>query len=335
MSSFGILGHAVRTYGWGFIPNYVLPPLLANAMYMPCVFWRKGNIDDDYRVGTVLYTSYLQTLGTFHGPSSEAVKRVYPPPPISSTFTAGFIAGSIQSVVAAPVDALQARFRTSDMFQGRYKNMWQYGWFKSKELGARSIFAGYGLSLVKDSLGFGVFFATFQYVKAQSFYAFVTRYYGGLQLGSNDNRYRHGPDGPGGIPAIRPHFAIEPSFLMLAGISASVAQQAVQYPMALTQQIYYDRLEALDRLLRKPHKDAGTLGKYNLAYKKTFDVCSSQAKHVDSWRKWLYRGFLANTLKQIPSTSAGLVIFELVRRRYASEAEAVRIEKDGYDILLT
>ena len=42
-----------------------------------------------------------------------------------------------------------------------------------------------------------------------------------------------------------------------------------------------------------------------------------------------------NTIKQVPSTSAGLVIFELVRRRYSSEAEAVKIKKDGYDILLT
>ena len=42
-----------------------------------------------------------------------------------------------------------------------------------------------------------------------------------------------------------------------------------------------------------------------------------------------------NTIKQVPSTSAGLVVFELVRRRYGNEAEAVKIKKDGYDILLT
>lgn len=27
----GLLVHAVKTYGWGFIPNQVLPPLLANV----------------------------------------------------------------------------------------------------------------------------------------------------------------------------------------------------------------------------------------------------------------------------------------------------------------
>ena len=41
-----------------------------------------------------------------------------------------------------------------------------------------------------------------------------------------------------------------------------------------------------------------------------------------------------NTIRQVPSTSAGLVMFELVRRRYSNEAEAVRIENDGYGILL-
>ena len=59
------------------------------------------------------------------------------------------------------------------------------------------------------------------------------------------------------------------------------------------------------------------------------------AKRLGGWRIWLYRGFVMNIVRQVPSTSAGPVIFELVRRRYADESEAVRIETDGYDILLT
>jgi len=31
VSTPGLLAHAVRTYGWGFIPNQVLPPLIANV----------------------------------------------------------------------------------------------------------------------------------------------------------------------------------------------------------------------------------------------------------------------------------------------------------------
>ena len=42
-----------------------------------------------------------------------------------------------------------------------------------------------------------------------------------------------------------------------------------------------------------------------------------------------------NTVRQVPSTSAGLIVFELMRRKYAFESEEIRIEKDGFDILLT
>ena len=74
---------------------------------------------------------------------------------------------------------------------------------------------------------------------------------------------------------------------------------------------------------------------YAHAYKKSFQLCSVEAMQHGGWGRWAYRGFVMNTLKQIPSTSAGLVIFELVRRRYADESKAVKIEKDGYDILFT
>ena len=287
------------------------------------------------RVGTVAYTSYLQILGASYAPSSESTRRIFPPPPITSTFTAGFAAGCIQSVVAVPVDALQVRFQTRDMLGGRYSSMWQYGYLKLRELGVRSIFAGWGLSLARDSLGFGVFFATFEYVKAQSFYAFVTRYYGGLHVASSEISYKEGPVGKTGKVTIRPHYALEPSFLMLAGISASMAQQIIQYPINMIQEVYHTRLESIDCLLNISRLRSHTLRYYGYAYKQTFQECSLQAGRSGGWRRWLYRGFFSSTLKQIPSTSAGLVIFELVRRRYANEAEAVRIAKDGYDVLLT
>lgn len=75
-----------------------------------------------HSVGVVLYTSYLQTLGALYEPASRSQKRVYPPPPLTHTMTAGFCAGSIQSLVAAPLDALQVRFKTNEMLEGRYKS---------------------------------------------------------------------------------------------------------------------------------------------------------------------------------------------------------------------
>lgn len=38
-------------------------------------------------------------LSEFHEPSGLGLKRVYPPPPFASTFSAGMVAGGIQSLV--------------------------------------------------------------------------------------------------------------------------------------------------------------------------------------------------------------------------------------------
>ncbi|KAL8687190.1 MAG: hypothetical protein Q9218_006568 [Villophora microphyllina] len=310
MSSAGLLAHAVRSHGWSFIPNHILPPLLANV-----------------GVGAVLYTSYLQLLGRSYPQSSEPTKRVYPPPPPMKTFAAGFAAGAVQSVVAAPLDALSIRFRPSDMLDGRYKNMWQYGYLKAKEIGVRGMLAGWGLSFLKDTVGYGLFFATFEYVKAQGYYAFITRYYGSLDWRNLNKDYRS--------HTIRPHYAIEPTFLLLAGVSASVAQQTVHHPVDHVQEIYYRSLATIDKKVKRSMPLPSTMRIYMSAYQKTFEQCRARADRLGGWRKCLYKGFFRNTVRQVPSTSAGLIIFEMVRRRYGNEAEVIRIEKDGYDIVLT
>lgn len=281
----------------------------------------------------MLYTSYLQILGSLHHSLSQSLKRIYPPPPVSCTFTAGFIAGAIQSVVAAPVDALQARFRTSDILDGKYKNMWRYGQKKLVEIGIRGAFAGWGLSLLKDSLGCGIFFATFEYLKAQSYYAFVFKYYRGFDT--------HKPAvippktyARNGCPIIKPHYAIEPTFLMLAGVTASIAQQVVLHPVAMVRTIHHDFLLRFHGQVSSSNPKSRPSNNSYRAYKKTYQRCLTYARRFGGWRRWLYRGFPLNTIKQVPSTSAGLIIFELVRRRYGSEVEAVRIERDDYDILL-
>ena len=285
-------------------------------------------------VGAVLYTSYLQTLGVLHQPSSQPLKRVYPAPPVVSTFTAGFAAGAIQSVVAAPLDALQVRFRTSEILEGRYRSMWHYGHSRLKEIGFRGAFAGWGLSFVKDTMGYALFFATFEYVKAQGYYGFVTTYYGGPSSLFHGFESRTVETKESGNPVIKPHYSVEPTFLMLAGVAASVAQQIVQHPISLVQSIHYGSLANLDKQAKLNPSNSEMLHHYYTAYKKTYGRCLVKAIHAGGWRRWLYKGLLWNTLKQVPSTSAGLIIFELVRRRYGNEAEAVRIEQNGYDILL-
>ena len=100
-------------------------------------------------VGAILYTSYLQVLGTLHPASSQKLNRVYPPPSLANTFSAGFLAGGIQSLAAAPLDALTVRFKVSEMLDGRYKTISSYSAQKLREIGLRGVFAGYGLSFIK------------------------------------------------------------------------------------------------------------------------------------------------------------------------------------------
>ncbi|KAK4148669.1 mitochondrial carrier domain-containing protein [Chaetomidium leptoderma] len=344
-----VLASAVRHYGWRVVPDQVLPPLVANV-----------------GVGAVLYTSYLQVLGRLHPESALATRRVYPPPAPVETFAAGFLAGAIQSLVAAPLDAVQARWDgTSTSVAGmtgsgnprRPKSMWAFSAAKLREIGPRGIFAGWGLSFLKDSMGSAVFFSVFEYVKAQGYYNFVRWYYGSLNEDtivllaqkrptSKDGRLDEGPGllNPRMPAIIRPHYAIEPAFLLLAGMSASLAQQVILHPLSHVQAEHWERLEGLDAQARKMGREArlaetssnsSMFKAYRDAYRITWTECAAEAQAAGlSMRRWLYRGFWWNTIRQVPSTSAGLIIFELVRRKYGFGGDQVRINRDGYDILL-
>ncbi|KID75508.1 uncharacterized protein G6M90_00g045280 [Metarhizium brunneum] len=332
----GVLTSAIKQQGWSVIPHQILPPLIANV-----------------GVGAVLYTSYLHILGHLHEESAKATKRVYPPPSPTHTFTAGFLAGGLQSVVAAPLDALQARYDHHDLMpsdgSSRPRSMWTFGAEKLREIGLRGIFAGWGLSFAKDSLGSAVFFSMFEYVKAQGYYRFVTWYYGGLGQDIVDFLAMKRPsrqDGDSQVTVIRPHYAIEPMFLFIAGFSASFSQQLLLHPLTHFQVKHWDHLEDLDekaaryRAARaanpdRPRRPWRMLRAYYHAYQETWAGCTAEAAaEGQGLARWLYRGFWWNTIRQVPSTSAGLIIFELIRRKYGYGADEVRITKDGYDILL-
>ncbi|KAE8145719.1 mitochondrial carrier domain-containing protein [Aspergillus avenaceus] len=285
-------------------------------------------------VGAVLYTSYLQALGTLYEPVSHGVKRVYPPASPSCTFTAGFTAGAIQSIVAAPLDALQVRLRANDLLEGQYQSMWHYGGQKLKQIGIRGVFAGWGLSFLRDAFGYGIFFSFFEYIKSQAYYSFITGYYGSLR-GDRVDGLLSAKFSDRGVPLIEPHYTLEPCFLMVAGLTASVAQQLIQHPLSIIQNLHVARLEYLDHQASLHPSRRQMLRLYYLAYQETYKRCSKRATRAGGWHSWLYRGFAMNAIRQVPSTSAGLVIFELLRRKYANLSDAVYIQKDGYDILLT
>ena len=272
-------------------------------------------------------------------------------------------------MVAAPLDAIQARFDHRDLMaageHGRPRSMWSFSAEKLREIGLRGIFAGCGLSFVKDSFGSAVFFSTFEYVKAQCYYRFVTWYYGGLNEEVVDLLARKRPARRGGggmlrgaagdtnergedeVVVIRPHYAIEPMFLLLAGISASFAQQLLLHPLTHIQIKHWDHLEDLDEKAARLRQSKAVapdqqrrrwrmLRAYYHAYQETWGyIAAAAASQRRSPLSFLYRGFWWNAIRQVPSTSAGLIIFELVRRKYGLGGEEVRIMRDNYDILLS
>lgn len=256
---------------------------------------------------------------------------------MTTTFTAGLIGGAIQSVLAAPFDALQVRFRTADILDGKYKTMWHYGRHKLQSIGVRGIFGGWTLSLLKDSLGAAVFFGTFETVKSQAYYEFVTKYYASRTRDSllESQSLVAGPDETDDRPVIKPHYTLEPAFLLLAGISASVTSQLIQHPLTELQTVHYRRLEALDFQAHGEARPSRIMQRYYHAYEETFRQCKVLAKRQGGWRRYLYKDFFMGTLRQMPSTSAGLIAFELVRRKYAFESEDVMIEREGVKILLS
>lgn len=75
--------------------------------------------------------------------------------------------------------------------------------------------------------------------------------------------------------------------------------------------------------------------RYAHSYGETLEQARYQASRGGGWRRWLFRGFVGQTVRQVPGTSAGLIVFEVVRRRWALEGEkGMRVEWEGYDILL-
>jgi hypothetical protein len=286
-------------------------------------------------IGAVLYTAYLHSLSTLHEPSSHQTKRVYPPPPPSTTFTAGLIAGGVQSVIAAPFDALQVRFRTSDILDGHHKTMWHYAGHKLRSIGLQGIFAGWSLSFIKDAFGSAVFFGTFETVKSQAYYEYVAKYYGTRTRDTLLEKAIVMPDENDDRPIIRPHFALEPAFLLLAGVTASISSQLIMHPLTEIQDVHYRRLEALDFQAHQENRPTRIMSRYYHAYQETFAQCKLLAKRAGGWRKYLYRDFFMGTVRQGPSTSAGLIVFELVRRKYSFENEEVLINHEDARILLT
>ena len=202
--------------------------------------------------------------------------------------------------------------------------MWHFAHSELKSIGMRGIFAGFRVSLLKDSCGFGLFFATFEYVKSQGYQAFLKQRYGSTALSEMKSQ----PSSS----SVKLHFGIEPMFLFLAGVSAAIAQQIVFHPLSKVQALHHVmseqanyshimnqcRKELTVPACRQTQPAYATLRRFFYIYYQTFAQCRIMASKSDTkgLLRWLYHVFLMSTFRQIPSTSTGLVVFELLRRRY-------------------
>ncbi|KAG0168154.1 hypothetical protein DFQ28_005444 [Apophysomyces sp. BC1034] len=293
-TSIGMITHAVKTKGWNFIPRHILPPLIANTV-----------------IGTVLYTTYIASLPMFHAPCAFSLHRPFPPPPFSSVFLAGCLAGAAQSIVAAPLDSLKVRFEVSDLLEGKHSSMYQFAKSTLKELGIASAYRGFTLTLMRDSLSCGLFFATFEWVKQQGYYYFVDEMYG-FRVNSHRtvNELEDGWDESDIVDKpVRPPLILTPAFVILAGAAAAVAYQLIEHPLSKIHSIFYieeGQSEFTNKSSREPVR---------ALYARTWYQCKLQVRlNGGSWRKFLYHEFGSTVVKVVPATSIGFLVFELVKR---------------------
>ncbi|KAG7661854.1 uncharacterized protein J8A68_004629 [[Candida] subhashii] len=312
-SSIGMLINVVKKEGWRFIPDQVLPPLIANSA-----------------TGLILYGTYLATLDHYnkqhHFHTQPMHFNWYSP---IDTWRAGFVAGAVQSLAAAPVDAIYTRSTVSEMLEGKHQNLWYFGLHKLKEIGVFGVFAGYGFSLIKESLGFAFYFSTFEIIKTEGYnltYNMIQYYNRSEEIIKRklqkvfkwdedqiDEKLER-------LERYRSDRILKSTFILLAGASAAFSLLAIQYPLSKIQKIHLSRLEALDVYTSSRHMSKPFVKLYYNSYIETFHQVSrmKQKANVD-WFQAAYKGFARNALTTIPATSVALLVFEIMRTKLADD----------------
>ncbi|KAK6455744.1 mitochondrial carrier domain-containing protein [Scheffersomyces xylosifermentans] len=314
-SSIGMLVNVVKKEGWKFIPDQVLPPLIANSA-----------------TGLILYGTYLVSLDHFngqHSPKEDKPREFYYYSPFD-TWRAGFIAGAAQSLAAAPVDAIYTRSSAAEMLSGSHQNLWVYGLNKLKEIGLVGVFAGYGFSLMKESIGFAFYFSTFETVKTQGYnisYRVISTYRRSREAIKKKLREitkmneEEIDEKLVRLERTRSTKILKSTFVLLAGASAAFSLLAIQYPITKVHKLHLSRLEALDVYnASTSHSYRPFITLYYNSYIETYNqVLKMKQKTKMTWFQMAYKGFVRNALTTIPATSVGLLVFEIMRTRLSED----------------
>lgn len=254
-SSPALIANAVKQHGWGFIPNQLLPPLLANSAvglvlystYLGCLPLFKSNEDrekeeaeDEHQRQLLLRKSWYDTQGMDSSHVKYIIDELMPHRyTFKQTFLAGAVAGAAQAVAAAPIDAIYRRSSIAEVLKTKQlPSMWSYGMEKLRQTGAPGVFAGFTLSVVKESLGFGVFFATFEMVKGSWYRSYAKWLY--------EDRLKEHPTGFDENGKSIVNKVLAPFSILVAGAAATISLHVVQFPLQKLQGIYLTRLDTQD-----------------------------------------------------------------------------------------
>lgn len=334
-SSLGILTKALNKYGWKVIPDRILPPLIVNSA-----------------TGVVLYTTYLTTLSSLSSKSASATSSKNP----WDVWRSGFLAGAMQALVSTPIDAIYARSSTSEFLSvaKKYDNLWLYGLDKLKEIGMIGCFGGFGLALIKESLGFAVYFTTFEIVKGQlcTWFKNMVRQYAEVKYVIHNTKITDLiPSRDPSPPAEKTKMEflskkeekwLNRAFIFVGGVTAAFLLQVVQYPFRKIQKVHQSRLEAFDIVSRSLNRQASAASSisqatkiwvsqptgrrlhiYYNSYLDTFEHVRFIHKNTNSLLRWLYKGFTRNTLAIIPGTTAGLLMLDYMRNSFEQSLSQV------------
>lgn len=277
-SSINVLHRALKQYGWRIIPERILPPLLVNSF-----------------TGILLYTSYLQTssyLNTNVTDTHEYYLNIY---------KSGWIAGLLQGLVSSPFDAIIVRQNTDELIRqiNKHDNVWKYAWRKWRQIGFIGCYGGCFLTLFKESMSFGAYFWSFEYIKR--------KYEGKLR----DSKYIHY------------------SIIFVSGVTAALILQLIQYPITKIERIHHKRLEAIDNLA-SVYRANGWRSKHIHLYRNAYRETFTHLRQIHSgnylqFTKWLYKGFTRNTMAVIPGTTAGLLFLNYLRSQTQTQTEQSRL----------
>lgn len=326
-SSLALIYRSVKKKGLTWVGEQVGPPLVANAL-----------------VGAVLYGTYLLSLNSYAAHRKQLYERhlqeeqeldpdsllVYPTTVLNAivrtsvttwdTFKAGFLAGAVSSIVASPLDALYSRSTYAELISGKQAkegNMFRYAWKKLGQVGLTGVFAGFWLNFLKESVGFGCYFAVFESVKNYGYYVAKGVFDGVGRITDNGRELLGMEVASDPLEVTKGERILRLTFVLIAGASAGYTLMGIQYPINKVQKVHLARLEALDIYNEAIRAETSRWFKiYYHSYKQTWDVIRErQMASGVPWSRFMYKGFHKFALANVPATSIGLLVFEIGRER--------------------